>query len=437
VFTRKTVTRALVVLALGLSPLYAAECVRRGNDFLTMWGGWRLVLEGKYLYDKVTVPGATPCPWPNPPSFTFFTSPLGLLGPRSAGFVWFYLKLALLVWACAGLKRLNDASPQRAPGGVTVPVLLTACWCSYDFVLGHMNLVAIALTLASLTAFVEERPRRAALWASLAAICKGPALLLPIFFAARRRIRLSAATLALFALWVALPAVVWGPAKTWRYNRDFVQSVSMASIYDDIEVGWAENWSLPALVMRVLGPVPDQDRYSKVLDLAHLPRPIAELVSQGAGAAGILALGVWWWSTRSRATGVELHFAALAATATLVFSPVTRKAYLPTLLLPYLVLWGFLATSRRTDVKRRVAVLLAVSIGLSYLTHTDLWGRQTAFFFETWHVITLSLLLLLWAQLDAARVVVRASQASALVTASVPDASSSAAPHGAPARAAA
>jgi hypothetical protein len=217
------------------------------------------------------------------------------------------------------------------------------------------------------------------------------------------------------AFWIALPAVVWGPARTWRYNRDFARSVSMTSLYDDVEVGWAENWSLPALAMRVLGPVPDQDRYAKALDFVQLSRPAVERISLGLGGAGIAGLALWWWLARSRAVLVELHFAALAATATLVFSPVTRKAYLPTLLLPYLVLLGFLAArGLAAPGCRRIAALWIVSIGLSYLTHTDLVGRSTAFWFEGWHVITLSLLLLLWAQVSAARLVVAAAAAGAV-----------------------
>ncbi len=402
--------RWALLLGLIVSPRFAEQCIRRGNDFLTMWGGWRLVLEDQYLYTEITLPGAGPWPWPNPPSFTFLTAPLGLLDATTAGFVWFYLKLALLSWVVVELKRLNDRATVPARWSVVVPVLLTLCWASYDFVLGHMNIVSIGLMLLSLIGYVEGRFRCAAVCGSLAIISKGPAALLIPFFAARRQFRLALGTLGLCALWVALPAVVWGPAKTWRYNVDFATSVRYQSIYNDIEVGWAENWSLPALLIRVLGPVPEADRYGRALNLALLPRPMAEAIGQGAGAIGMLALLVWW------ARGVKgpgrigfsssvLHHAALAATATLVLSPVTRKAYLITLLLPYLVLWGFLTTPRPRAEKRLPAVLFFVSIALSYLTHADLLGKSSAFFFESWHVLTLSLVLLLAAQISAVRAV--------------------------------
>ena len=406
-------------LLLGLigSPRFAEQCIRRGNDFLTMWGGWRLVLEDQYLYNKITLPGATPCIWPNPPSFTFLTAPLGLLEPAPAAFVWFYLKLALFCWVVVELKRLNDQASIPARGSVVAPVLLTLCWASYDFVLGHMNTVSIGLMLLSLIGFVEGRFKYAALCGSLAIISKGPAALLIPFFAARRKFRLALGTLALTALWVALPAVVWGPAKTWRYNVDFASSVQYQSIYSDIEVGWAENWSLPALMIRVLGPVPDADRYGRALDLVQWPRATAEAIGQGTGAIGLLLFMLWWGRGGKRPERIGfscsvLHHAALAATATLVLSPVTRKAYLITLLLPYLVLWGFLTTPRPRAEKRLPALLFVVSIALSYLTHADLLGKQTAFFFESWHVLTLSLLLLLAAQISAARAVERAEAAA-------------------------
>lgn len=382
-----------------------------------MWGAWRLVLEGKYLYSMVTVPGATPCLWPNPPSFTFLTSPLGLLEPRTAAVAWFYLKLALLIWVGFALKRLNERAPHKAPWGVAVPVVLTACWAAYDFALGHMNLVAIGLMLASLVAYLEGRHWPAALYGSLAVICKGPAAVIVPFYLARRQFRLGLRTLGLCLAWIALPAVVWGPAKTWEYNRDFVRSVQYESIYSDIEVGWAENWSLPALVVRLLGPVPAADRYEGALDLLQWSKQAAEGVAKAVASVGLLACAAWWFKGPGRSphagfASPELHHAALAATATLVFSPVTRKAYLATLLLPYFVLWGYLLTTRLRRSQRLVATLCVLSVLLSYLTHADLLGKSTAFFFEQWHVLTLSLLLLLGAQIIAARTVERAEDAT-------------------------
>jgi hypothetical protein len=169
-------------------------------------------------------------------------------------------------------------------------------------------------------------------------------------------------------------------------------------------------------VIRALGPVPEADRYGQVFDIVQWPRPTAEAIGQGTGAIGLLAFMLWWGrgvkgSGRIGFSCSVMHHAALAATATLVLSPVTRKAYLITLLLPYFTLWGFLTTPRPRAEKRLPAVLFFASIALAYLTHADLLGKRNAFFFERWHVLTLSLLLLLVAQIAAARAVERAEAA--------------------------
>jgi len=368
-----------------------------------MWGAWRLVLEDRYLYTFIGLPGATPCPWPNPPFFTFVTAPLGLLDVRSAAYVWFYLKLALLVFLILRLRRLQQGLSKSSRAWVSA-VLLSVCWFNYDFTLGHMNLVANSLTLLSLLAYLEDRMLPAALTASLSICAKGPAGLLLLFFAARRRVRLFVATASFCLLWTILPALVWGPAKTYRYTRDFVDSIRFGTIYSDVEVGWAENWSLPALVMRVLGQARPGNHYGRTLELVSWSPEAAETTSLALSGLGLLALGAWWYLRREGKLcdflSPRLHHAAIAATATLVFSPATRKAYLGTLLLPYFVLVGYLGCTRRG--RRSVGFLFVSSIVLSYMTHGDLWGKAIAGFFERWHAVTFALFALLAAQVMAA-----------------------------------
>ena len=398
---------AAALAAAAALAFYAAQCVRRGSDFVTMWGAWRFVLEGKYLYSVVRMEGATPAHWRNPPSFTFATSPLGLLDVKAAAYAWFFLKLGLLAWVIRGLKRFSDRHAPGRPWTVWGPVLLAACWFNNDLTIGHMNLAASALILAGLLAWLEGRPRAAALWSSLAVVSKGPAALLPLFFAARRQFMLALATVSLAAAWTALPALVWGPRRTIEYNRDFKRHVGFDAIFGDVDNGWAENWGLPELVMRAAGQAHPENRYGRALELVRLPYPTAKALAIALTGGCLALLAGWWWARpgaglKAGFLAPALHHAGLAATATLVLSPVTRKAYLGTLLLPYFVLWGYLQAAPKGRLRTASAALGAASLVLSSLTHTDLLGRSAAFFFETWHALSFSLLALLAAQAAAA-----------------------------------
>lgn len=389
---------ALAAIALVASFYYAAQCVRRGNDFRTMWVAWNFVLQGSGLYQVVDYPAATPAHWRNPPFFTFATSPLGLFDIQTAGFIWFYFKLGLILWALLSLKRLSTVWIQRGWGCLWVPVVCTASWFNNDLTIGHMNLVTSILVIQGLLAYVERRNHAAALWSSLAVCVKGNAVILPIFYAAKREFRLAAMTVALCVVWTALPALAWGPSKTLHYNLEFLKKADFSVIYSDVDNGWAENWGLPELMMRMLGQAHPKNRYGRTLEWVRLSPRTATLIAQGTTAAAVLGLALWWW----RSGAPVLHHAALAATATLVFSPVTRKAYLGTLLLPYFVLWVFLTSTPARRGKGTVTVLFALSLTLGMLIHTDLWGRPLAFFFEKWHALSFSLLLLLAAQILAA-----------------------------------
>jgi hypothetical protein len=384
---------------------YAKQCVRRGNDFRAMWFAWNQVLHGGYIYAKADLPDATPAHWRNPPVYAFLTSPFGLLDIKTSGFVWFYFKLALVAWAVLGIRGLAEKRFKRPPtrwaslAAWGVPLLLTVPFLNNDFTIGHMNIVNSVLIIQGLIAYIEHDDESSAVWSSLAIVVKGSAALLPIFYFARKRFRLAIATGLLACGWMALPAVVWGPSKTIEYTRDFVQSANFDKIFSDIENGWAENWGVPELVMRALGQTHPESRYGRALELTKVPYSDAALAAKAVTAALLAGLCLLWWK---RAGENDLQHAALAATATLLLSLVTRKAYFGTLLLPYFALWSWLGSGRKDGRWKAVAGLSGLSVVLASLTHKDLIGRDAAFLFETWHALSFSLIALAAAQCLAA-----------------------------------
>lgn len=397
----------LAVLLLGASAFYAKQCVRRGNDFRLMWGTWQKALRGGNIYEYVTdVPDATPTAMRNPPFYTFVSCPFGLLPVKASGFAWFYFKLAVLLCAIFAVVRLAGRWRPGRPWAWALPVLLALPWFNNDFTIGHMNLLTSSLTLLALVAWLEDRELPAAVFGSLAICIKGSAAVLVLLYAMRRRWRLCALTVAFCLFWTALPSVGWGPAKTLKFNRDFSSSVNWDTIFNDIDNGFAENWGLPELTMRVLGQAPQPNIYGHTLELAHPSRPVADLIAKGLSGLVMLAMLAWFWFRKDGGKGVDAslaHDAGLAATATLLLSPVSRKAYFGTLLLPYLIVLAYALKAKDEDRPyRAVLALFAGSILAAGLTHVDIVGRAAGNFFARWHALSASLLLLAASQALAA-----------------------------------
>jgi hypothetical protein len=184
--------------------LEAARAAQRGQD------PYALPLAFPYLY---------------PPFLAFALIPLAYAPADLALLVWFAASVAAVVWSTREL--LTLAYPEwRASSlapfivalfAVTYPVLQS------NLRNGQVNLIVMALAVASLRGYRAGAPRRGALcWASAVAIKIVPAVLAP-FYVRRREWRVCVMAAVAFVALCLLPALTLG-AQVVSLNREYVSS---------------------------------------------------------------------------------------------------------------------------------------------------------------------------------------------------------------------
>jgi len=182
-----------------------------GRDFVNVWTGGRLVLEGRspmiyavadyVAYLRSLVGPVEPHYYSYPPSSLFLAAPFGLL-PYSVAFaIWIGGTLALFLWAARPYIRITPGFPILL--AAITPAALINIWA------GHYGFLIGALWLACF-ARIERQPTGAGIFAALLTIKPHLGLLLPPLLMARRKWRtIAVAAVASIAL-ILLSGLVFG-----------------------------------------------------------------------------------------------------------------------------------------------------------------------------------------------------------------------------------
>jgi hypothetical protein len=180
-----------------------------GRDFVNVWTGGRLVLEGRSdmvyalreygAYQRELVGAVQPHFYSYPPTNLFLAAPFGLLPYLAAFALWVVGTLALFLWAARPYVREVPNYPTLF--AAITPAALINIWA------GHYGFLIGALWLACFSR-IERQPGRAGLFAALLTIKPHLGLLLPPLLIARRKWRTivvaTVVTVAMFLVSVAV-----------------------------------------------------------------------------------------------------------------------------------------------------------------------------------------------------------------------------------------
>jgi len=381
----------MALLALAFLQL-AVSTVRRGKgDIFGYFVIGQAVLHGESPYldiDEAKKHWAAGNVWS--PAFSLAVVPIAALALCSetlAMGVWQAGNLLALAWMLSLVARLvlrrSLSWDPRGDGllpcslALLVPIGLAYEGITGNFLYVQVNLMLFALVLQGLLWQARGRPVLGGVAIGTAAALKlMPVLFLP-YLVWRRRWRAAAWTLIAFVGVSLSPVLVSGWAGFVRDVHEWRHAMG---------AGWGSgmmNQSMPATWDRYLG-------YGVV--------PFGTPPSNVLAVSGSLAVAVAVWATRLLTMGLALWTfrgpmepdgrSALAEWSVVflvgaVYGPITHKAYLVVLVLPYALLLA-LAADRRgpRGLRRGAAALLVVALLLSVVPSRDFVGRDVAAYFH-------------------------------------------------------
>jgi hypothetical protein len=204
-----------------------------GRDFINVWTGGHLTLEGRsdviyalrdyVAYQRELFGAITPHFYSYPPTSLFLAAPFGLLPYFAAFLLWIAGTLGIFLWAARPY--IRDVRNFPLLLAAITPAALINIWA------GHYGFLIGALWLACFTRLEQQQPTRAGVIAALLTIKPHLGLLLPPLLIARRKWKtIVVAAIGSTALFV-LSAAAFGfdlwleyATKTSRFQASLLES---------------------------------------------------------------------------------------------------------------------------------------------------------------------------------------------------------------------
>ncbi len=323
--------------------------------------------------------------YPNPPIMALILKPLVHLPPLVAPLTWFYLKVAMALFAVFWVLKMLDPADRPFPWwGKALAVLICLRPIEGDLVHGNVNLFILFLVVAALFCLSRRRDLPAGLLLGLAIASKvTPALFVPYLLWKRAWKALTATLLGVGLFTWIVPGALLG----WGENEQYLESWyhNMVQPYAEGKVtSEAVNQSLPGFLYRMLTHNPSFITYvNDVLtpveyhNVATLDEKTVQWLLKGC--MGLFALLVVWrcrtpWAER---TGWRLMAEfGVVTLGMLLFCERTWKHHCVTLLIPFAVLaYGVSALRWSARVRGYLIGTLAASVALMTMTSTGLSPR--------------------------------------------------------------
>ncbi len=363
--------------------------------------------------------------YPNPPILALTLWPLAVLPATVGAMLWFFLKVGMAGLALLWAFRLCEAAGRPMPDWAKLLAILFSLHPILgDLSHGNVNIFITFLCLGALELYRRGWDVAAGVVLALAIACKiTPALFLPYFgwkltSGAISAVRakqpvlpaawhaggkiLLGCVLGLGIWFFAVPGAVLG----WKHNTVLLESwyeaMAKPFLVDGKITSEHANQSIPGTVVRLLTDEPSSIEYDE--DDKPVPGGYHTIVDIGPGNARLLiraCQAVWvgvllwlgWANVAQRANRTGLFFTAECSyvlLGMLLFSERTWKHHACTLVLPFAVIFAFLATIPLSRAWRNVftgmlgAVLMlefVPSLGPKEFQDTCLaYGSHTALF---------------------------------------------------------
>jgi len=289
------------------------------------------------------------------PALALLFVPFALMPLAAAALIFFAIKTAAFAHTFAIIAR-RLGMPGRYATLMLISLGVAGGYLVEDFRGGNVQFLIVYLMVLAFDAAERGRVAGPAVALALAAASKVTPLLLAGYLALRRGPAILLATLALLAVLLVAPALVWG----WDHNIHLLRGYAK---YSGVSVQSAElgrNYSLRGVLLRYR-PFGISDQTASALWLG--------MVGAAAVAGVVLAR---MRGARSFTPDLEL---ALIMTAIPLLSPHTQRIYFSALAVPVGILVGLL---ERDALPSRTAVLaaLAVTFAASTVLPLVLGGKR-------------------------------------------------------------
>jgi len=246
----KPAALALAVLFLAaLAVGYIVHVRKDMSDFGVCYRGGERALRGETLYRASD--GHLQFKYA-PASALFFAGP-ALLPYEAAKAVWYVLSLMFVFGVARIGLNLLPPSPLRRELVVVLGFLVMAKFLAREIELGQVNLLILFLLALMTTALIGGRQVPAGLAAGVSLLFKPYALVFLPYLLIKRKWKALAAAFSAAGAGFALPMIIYGPGGTLALHAEWLASLRISS-QDLLSVG--DNASLPALLLKNLGPLP-------------------------------------------------------------------------------------------------------------------------------------------------------------------------------------
>jgi len=337
--------------------------------------------------------------YPNPPIMALMLWPFAKLSPLATALTWFYLKVALTLFAIIWTFRMVETPEQPFPvWAKALTVLLSVRMIMSDLSHGNVNLLILFLLVGALYAFRNGRDWTAGNLLALSIACKlTPALFLAYFVYKRAWKTLIATGAGLVLYFFVVPGLFLGFERNQELLSSWVNGMVMPFVRDGVVTTEHQNQSLPGLVHRLFTASPSFSDYNGDLYVPtrydywlSLAPKTASYIVKGIMAIFALALVLICRSsvksTDPNVTPAQARQGwqlsaeySIVLIGMLLFSERTWKHHAVTLLVPFAVLCYTIAVVPLSQMLRRgiIAALVIANVGIA-LTSTGMWEDDFA-----------------------------------------------------------
>jgi hypothetical protein len=358
---------ALCIIILGVVTVYRAafNSIER-TDYTVYVAAGRALLDHQDIYLAENGRGWR---YVYPPPFAILLAPLARMPLGLGALLWYALTVAAIGASVAMSAALLGGAPIRAKPHLVygLPLLGLATLLTSGIQRSQASPFMFFFMIAAFYFHLKNRPIAAGFSLACAALLKVFPIVLIAHFIIRRQWRAVLATAAaLVLLGIVLPSLYWG----WQFNLHqiarWIDVVGHPAMMENMERA-----QVSALYEQLLDTTKPRNQSLEALFLS-LGMP-AGLTRYAVAACAALMLAVMW----SVARRIPLRKAATASTSgmaesllcgaflcwSLVISPIAETHYFGALLLPLVVLVGYIDQSS-SSLRRKVQILAAGTASL-------------------------------------------------------------------------
>lgn len=373
------------------------------GDFLNHYQFGQRFLSGQFIYDQgLNIP--------YPPFWAMAHAPLTALPvglAQSLVFILGPLSLVAVIGIVRSMCRQESADRNVWQWGAILTVLVSSRYILRDFDEAGPNITLLALAWGGIWFWSRRQDFIGAMSLGLAIALKCTSAIFILYFLWKREWKMASLSMAASFLFTLAPILVMGPTRYSEHMRVWLVNLQGASGIHDPMRGLlgdepVANKSLRPAIGRFLVHLPEghlaRYEHPAYIDFLNLPPALAHRVTQ----AGILAMTLLaFWNIRGKvgerqSAKVAYECAALSVLALLV-SPITWGQHCVATVPAVFLFFQRLLAGKTVG---RGVLTFAVSYGVIVLCmNRTFFGKELSLVLETYHLVTWSLVMLLWVTL--------------------------------------